>query len=176
MLGMPNNDVELSCFSSNSEGSAVVGFTKKPRKNTDYFAPATTRPTRMLYFLQRYKPQEPVTKACEDGTGGGSNRESPAAISGPSISDGNQHERGVVNKTYTLAKWPRSWILYSMFAPTLKLRLHVRIPRTTIRGWKGFDRQPIDRKKSRWRSWTKLELAILSHIVKTLRMNYRSES
>ena len=66
---------------------------KKMRKLTDYFAPATTRPTRMLYFLQRYKPLEPVTKAREDGTGGGLNRESPAAILGPSSSHDNQHDQ-----------------------------------------------------------------------------------
>ena len=103
-----DDNLELSCFSSSSEGSVVVDLTlpqpKKPRKLTYYFMPAMTRPTRMPYFLQWYKPQEPVTKARDNGTRGGSNRESPAEISGPSTSHGNQHERGTVNKTYTLAQ------------------------------------------------------------------------
>ena len=105
-----DDDLELSRFSGDSEGSVVVALTlpqpKKPRKLTDYFAPAMTRSTRMPYFLQRYKPQELVTKARDDGTGGGSNRESPAAISGPSTSDSNQRERSAVNKTYSLAQKP----------------------------------------------------------------------
>lgn len=71
---------------------------------TDYFATAVTRPTGMPYFLQRYKPQQPATEACEDGTGGGSTRESLSAISGPSTSHGNQRERSAVNKTYTVAQ------------------------------------------------------------------------
>ena len=92
-----DGDLELSRFRGNSEGSAVVDLTlpelKKPRKLTDYFTLAMTRLTGMPYFLQQYKPQEPVTKAHEDGTGGGSNRESPAVISGPSTIHSNQCKR-----------------------------------------------------------------------------------
>ena len=146
--------MELSRFSGDSEVSVVVDLTlpqpKKPRKLTDYFAPAMTRPTRMPYFLQRYKPQEPVTKARDDGTGGGSNRESPAAISGPSTSHGNQRKRGAVNKTYTLAQ-KLEVLQYVRTHSEAEAARHFEIPQTTIRGWKGLDRQPIDRKKSLWR-------------------------
>ena len=92
-----DDDLELSHFGGDSEGSAVVDFTlpqpKKPRKLTDYFMPATTRPARMPYFLQRYKPQEPVTKAHKDGTGRESNRETASKISGPSTSHGKQRDQ-----------------------------------------------------------------------------------
>ena len=98
-----DGDLELSRFRGNSEGSAVVDLTlpqlKKPRKLTDYFTLAMTRLTGMPYFLQQYKPQEPVTKAHEDGTGGGSNRESPAVISGPSTIHSNQCKRECCEQT-----------------------------------------------------------------------------
>ena len=147
-----DNDLELSRFRGDSEGSAVVDLTlpelKKPRKLTDYFALAMTRPTRMPYFLQQYKPQEPVTKAHEDGTGGGSNRESPAAILGPSTIHGNQCKRSAVNKTYTLAQ-KLEVLQYVRTYFEAEAARHFEIPWTTIQGWKGLDRQPIDRKKSR---------------------------
>ena len=129
----------------------------------------------MPYFLQQYKPQEPVTKAHEDGTGGGSNRESPAAISGSSTSHGNQCKRSAVNKIYTLAQ-KLEVLQYVRTHFEAEAARHFEIPRTTIQGWKGLDRQPIDRKKSRRKSGrTKLKLAAYSHTVKTWRMNYHGE-
>ena len=130
----------------------------------------------MPYFLQQYKPQEPVTKAREDGTGGGSNRESPAAISGSSTSHGNQCKRSAVNKIYTLAQ-KLEVLQYVRTHFEAEAARHFEIPRTTIQGWKGLDRQPIDRKKSRRKSGrTKLKLAAFSHTVKTWRMNYHGGS
>ena len=82
------------------------------------------------------------------------NRESLVAISGPSISDGNQRERGAVNKTYTLAQ-KLDIIQYLRTHSEAEAARHFEIPQTTIRGWKGLDRQPIDRKKSRWRKLDK---------------------
>ena len=167
-----DGDLELSRFRGNSEGSAVMDLTlpklKKPRKLTDYFTLAMTRPTRMPYFLQQYKPQEPVTKAHEDGTGGGSNRESPAVISGPSTSHGNQCKRSVVNKTYTLAQ--KLGRFYSMFVPILKLRLHVILRHLgqPSRDGKILTGNPSTRRRAvRKRGRTKLDLAAFSHTVRT---------
>ena len=93
-----DDDLELSCFSGDSEGSAVMDLTlPQPKKNEEAYrllcASNNKANKNAVYFLQRYKPLEPVTKAREDGTGGGLNRESPDAILGPSSSHDNQHDQ-----------------------------------------------------------------------------------
>ena len=125
----------------------------KKRKLTDYFTPASTPTRGMPHFLQRYNPQRSAIKRrdlFQDDTGGGPSREGPSAISGPSTSHNNPGERSTVNKTYTLAK-KLEILQYVCSHSETEAARHFEIPRTTIRGWKGLDRQPIDRKKSRKR-------------------------
>ena len=125
----------------------------KKRKLTDYFTPASTPTRGMPHFLQQYNPQRSAIKRrdlFQDDTGGGPSREGPSAISGPSTSHNNPGECSTVNKTYTLAK-KLELLQYVCSYSEAEAARYFEIPRTTIRGWKGLDRQPIDRKKSRKR-------------------------
>ena len=66
-------------------------------------------------------------------------------VSGPSKSNGKI--RSAVNKTYSLAA-KLDVLKYVTLHSESEASRHFDIPRTTIRGWKGLDKRPAEKKNS----------------------------
>ena len=140
------SDQDCGQFSDQSDECSVVDLTQplsslpKKRKLTDFFQPTAVTPRQGLpYCLQRYNPQPTVAEPhnISEVNAAGPSRET--ASSGRS-----KPKRSAVNKTYSLSQTLE--VLQHMHTSSeAEAARHFGISRTTIRGWKGLDKQPVDR-------------------------------
>ena len=98
------------------------------------------------YFLQLYNPRPTPGSGLATGQSSTlpSNSKGPATEASTDGKKKGAGMRSAVNKTYTLSRKLKTLHYVANFSETEASR-HFGIPRTTIQGWKGLDKQPKER-------------------------------
>ena len=123
---------------------------KKKKLITEYLKPTSglSRSGGIPYFLQRFDLQPATNSGSSKGQPSIQQSSSEESGTSKATTKGKKGEgtRSVVNKTYTLARKFEVLQYVSKFSES-EASCHFGIPRTTIQGWKGLDKQP-NKKKS----------------------------
>ena len=150
-----SSDEECGIFS----GLDVIDWTTPAatKEETDYFQPAKGKPKReMPYSLQQYNLCPAVVtlcSSCDDRTAGELPLPNDPSSLGPSASktkSKGKSKHSAVNKIYNLAQ-KLDALKYAGRHSAWKFG----IPWTAIRGWKGLDQQPRNKKISQARKGKK---------------------
>ena len=145
---------EACCDNPSKEADVVaIDLTRPPppakKQITDFFKPIDQQSSKktMPYFLQRYNSssisnsKHAVRPSRSDSESSGPGPSKPKTVQSHKIAS----KRSAVNKTYSLAKKMAVLLEYVAKYSESEAACHFEIPRTTLRGWKGLDKQPIER-------------------------------